>query len=282
MRFEIGYAKLNDFYYDCLQIIFEDANKNDRYKEFLERCYSEGVDLYKVPYKRVYDNYEIVELLDCNYKLLPLCLVNENVRGFFVREKVNRASGRFSLNSFNDLFFKKPYFSLFHYRNDCSHTLQAELKEQLKKICKSYIQHYKDSLEESWTEEEFYVMFNDLQYVSLKYAMNMETNEIDVVGFFGAAVRRGAGGKTLTNAELYLLPEFRKRGIAKKLVGVTFEMAKADGIENFDSITYRIQGNDSLAFWQSVGAKVSGLIHIEGSISEMIDKIDRIGNKNIK
>ncbi len=57
------------------------------------------------------------------------------------------------------------------------------------------------------------------------------------------------------------------------MVGLTFELAKSGGIENFDSITYRVPNHDALAFWQGIGAFVRGLFHIEGNISEMLDQI---------
>lgn len=108
----------------------------------------------------------------------------------------------------------------------------------------------------------------------------MDTGEVFAIGFFGALVKNGAGGKALTDAELYVMPEFRKMGIAKRMVGLTFELAKNDGIDNFDSVTYRVQSCDALSFWQKIGASVTGLTHIEGSISEIIENIDNSNNKN--
>ncbi len=47
------------------------------------------------------------------------------------------------------------------------------------------------------------------------------------------------------------------------------------GIQNFDSVTYRVGNHDSLNFWNSVGATVSGLIHIEGNIPDMIETLNK-------
>lgn len=116
--------------------------------------------------------------------------------------------------------------------------------------------------------------------MSIKYAEDLETGEVFAIGFFGTLVKNGAGGKSLTDAELYVMPEFRNKGIAKKIVGLTFELAKNVGIENFDSITYRVQTCDALAFWQKVGASVTGLTHIEGNIPEIIDVIDKSSRDN--
>ncbi len=115
----------------------------------------------------------------------------------------------------------------------------------------------------------FYQMVKELKFLSVKYAQDIETKEIFAIGFFGAYIRNGATGECLTNAELYVMPEFRRKGIAKKLVGLTFDRALEKNIYEFDSITYRLPNQDALSFWQSVGAEVSGLYHIEGNIEQM-------------
>lgn len=270
MKYVIENAELNYFYDDCIKVIIKNAKSNpsSRYAEFLEKIFVEGKDLYQIPYLKKYDETEIVEL-DKKYQLLPITFLNCNVLGCYVRKEVNKASGSFRLRSFYDMFFSDPDFQLRHYKN-----LSNEENSELKRIADSYIKHYAESLDEHWSYEDFYKMFDELKYKTLKYAMDVETKEVFVVGFFGASVRQGAGGGALTNAELYVMPEFRKMGIAKKLVGITFERAQEDGIDNFDSITYKIPGNDSLGFWKSVGAKVSGLTYIEGDVSEILDTIE--------
>jgi hypothetical protein len=60
-----------------------------------------------------------------------------------------------------------------------------------------------------------------------------------------------------------------------------FELAKTDGIENFDSITYRVQSCDALSFWERIGALVTGLTYIEGNISEIIEIISSKKNKSL-
>ncbi len=39
------------------------------------------------------------------------------------------------------------------------------------------------------------------------------------------------------------------------MIALSFDLARSEGIENFDSITYRIQNQDSLSFLQGIGAK---------------------------
>ena len=87
--------------------------------------------------------------------------------------------------------------------------------------------------------------------MSVKYAIDLKSKEIFAIGFFGASVREGAGGKALTNAELYVMPEFRKLGIAQKMVSLSFDLAQNDGIKSFDSITYRVQNHDALFLTKS-------------------------------
>lgn len=154
------------------------------------------------------------------------------------------------------------------------------MRENLEEICASYIEHYRNALNETWSEEDFYARLEQLKYLSVKYAMDVETGKLFAGGFFGALVKSGAGGKALTDAELYVIPQFRKLGIAKKLVQLSFELAHMHGIQNFDSVTYRVGNHNSLNFWNSLGATVSGLIHIEGNISDMIETLNK--DKNLK
>ena len=152
-------------------------------------------------------------------------------------------------------------------------------------LIQSYINHYKSCLNEEWTISKVRNMIEDLKYISIQYARNMITSEIIPVGFFGTSIRKGAGGICFTNAELYVMPEFRRLGIAKELVRITFEKGLRDNITSFDSVTYRIPGMDALSFWENVGANISGLVHIEGDIKEMLNAINpnqlKIKNKNI-
>ena len=62
------------------------------------------------------------------------------------------------------------------------------------------------------------------------------------------------------------------------MIALSFDLARSEGIENFDSITYRIQNQDSLSFLQGIGAKVSGLVHIEGNILEILEKLEKSNN----
>lgn len=272
MKFKEEYTEFNSFYYQCLDIVKEKAEKNnDHYVGFLRDCAQANVDFTTAIYEKLVDGYDEIETDSKKYQLLPMGLVNDNIYPHFVKKDYTDVSGRFRINELRSMLLHKPTFRLFYYPN---HAAKPKM-DTFRRICESYRNHYEENLKEFWSDEDFYKMVSDLNYLSVKYAMDLETGETFAVGFFGAYMRSGAGGKALTNAELYVMPEFRHHGIAKRMVGLTFELAKSEQIENFDSITYRVLNHDALAFWQGVGASVSGLYHIEGSIPEMLEQIEQ-------
>ena len=275
MKFRNEYAKFNDFYYSSLNNLIERSKINDiSAKEFLDESLTRGVDFDTALYKLLIDEEEEVIIDSNKYKLLSIGLKNSNILSDFVSDEYHEQHTyppRVTINTFKEIFFHPPKFESLYYPE----YLIKPSDESFKRCCDAYIKHYRDTLGEIWSEKDFYKMLNELQYLTVKYAIDTNTNELFPVGFFGASVRSGAGGKCLTNAELFVMPEFRRLGIAQKMVGVSLYQAKEDGIENFDSITYRTAPTNALAFWEKVGASVSGLIHIEGSIPEMLDVIDK-------
>lgn len=269
------YTDFNDFYYYRLSSIVSGANSNSIYASFLKEISNRNIELDKVLYKRLVDDYEEIEIDSIKIALIPMGIINRNVPEYFIKKEERNIAGRYgNLNVFENMFLKDPNWGPLHYHSSDT------LKQVFKRICDSYIDHYRKSLNEVWSEEDFYARLTDLEYLSVKYAKDLETGEVFAVGFFGALVKNGAGGKALTDAELYVMPEFRNRGIAKRMVGLTFELAQNDGIENFDSITYRVQSCDALSFWQRIGASVTGLTHIEGNISDIIEIIDKSSRRN--
>lgn len=229
-----------------------------------------NLDFANVPYKRLVDEASEVIVNGKKVTLLPLGLINDEVRNF-LNHDVKTMGSRFALSSFKRLINREDEYKTMCYPNGLTTPPRGSLKE----LCASYIEYYKDSLDEEWSEEDFYKMFSELNYLSLKYAIDEDSEQPRVIGFFGAYERSGAGGKSLTNAELFVMPEFRGMGIARKLVGITFDQAKSNGVNSFDSVTYHIKSQNSLAFWEKMGASVSGLIHIEGDISEMLEVINK-------
>lgn len=272
MNYKDEYTKFNDYYEKRLKGIYEQANgdPNGVYAEFLNTCEDEGIDLHTALYKRQIDDYEEVNIASRKYLLLPMGFINSNIPADFVNESYHGGT-HIGLNYWRNVFLTDPKFAMFYYPND----LRSIDFDTLKHVCASYIEHYQNTLNEHWSEKDFFARLEELKYLAVKYAMDIETKEIFAVGFFGTLVKSGAGGNAVTDGELYVMPQFRKLGIAKKLVGLSFELARMNGIENFDSVTYQVQTQDALAFWNSVGAEVSGLIHIEGNIPEMIDKINK-------
>ncbi len=267
MEFKEVYTNFNDFYYYRLNDMINASNS--RYIEFFNKIKEKNIDLTKVIYKRLVDDYEEIRTNSKQFGLLPMGIKNSSVPSYFIEGKEVKVSGKYgNLNVFKNMFLYETHWSSLYYHS------KDQLKQVFKKVCDSYIDHYRKNLNEVWNEEDFYSRLLDLKYLSVKYAEDLETGEIFAIGFFGTLVKNSAGGKTLTDAELYVMPEFRNMGIAKRMVGLTFELAKNDGIENFDSITYRVQSCDALSFWQRIGASVTGLTHIEGNIPEIIEIID--------
>lgn len=278
MKFKDEYTEFNDYYEKRLENIYETANARPNGSEdvFIKYCEESGIDVHSALYKKLLDDYEEVSIGSRKYILLPMGFINSNIPYSFI-DKDYEGGTRIGLNNWRNIFFHEPVFKMFYYPNDS----KVPRRDTLDLVRDSYIEHYETTLDEHWSEEDFYARLNQIKYLSVKYAMDKETKKIFAVGFFGALVKSGAGGEALTDGELYVMPEFRKLGIAKKMVALSFELARLNGIENFDSVTYRVQNQDSLAFWKSVGAEVNGLIHIEGNIPEMIEKINNTNSLKI-
>ena len=273
MKTKDEYIEFNKrFYYYLDWLIRESKSNNSSWAyDILKECEQKSVDFNGVILKKLIDDYEETVINSKRVQLLPMGFINNSIPRSFISKEDMPLNCRVTGNTFRHMFLTKEDFVPFYYPNDS----RKPLKESFQRLCSAYTKHYQASLDEKWTPEDFYNMLFELKYLSVKYAQDEETHEIYAVGFFGAAVRNGAGGQSLTNAELFVMPEFRNMGIARKLVAFTFEQAQKDGIENFDSITYRTQGSDALAFWEKIGASVSGLIHIEGSVLEILRKIEQ-------
>ncbi len=168
-------------------------------------------------YKKLIDDTEEIIIDSKKYILLSMGLINRNIPQAFVKESA-KGSNHYGLNFLIGIFKNEPLFQIFYYPDDS----KAPLRENLEEICASYIEHYRNALNEAWSEEDFYARLEQLKYLSVKYAMDVENGKLFAVGFFGALVKSRAGGKALTDAELYVFPQFRKLGIAKKLVQLSF------------------------------------------------------------
>ena len=262
------HARFNSSFHEHLKELINSKSKTDQ--DFIQKCIDEGANFNTCLYKKLIDNYEDLTINGKEVQLLPMGLRN-SVINMTLLDDVKRYFHRGSMYLYQGILLDKPEFIPFYYPNN---DVRFPEKENLERLCKSYISHYQNALGESWSYTDFFRMFSELKYLAVKYAQDKETGEIFAIGFFGANIRNGAGGRALTNAELYVMPEFRGLGIAQKMVKLSFDTAKSDGILNFDSITYRIPNNDALSFWQNIGAQVSGLTHIEGNISNTLNIIN--------
>lgn len=218
-------------------------------------------DASDIVYKRVFGEEQTVQLGDNKYTLLPIGNINSRLQGI-LDGRIPRSRGTNSISGACRILKSKlePI------------TVKNANMEPIKS---SYISHYKNVLGEEWSTDDFFNRLNSLSYRTYKYARDEKTGKIFIVGFFGAQIASGAGGKYLTNAELYVLPHFRGRGIATELVNQSFQLAHEDGIDGFDSLTYKVQGYNPLQFWRNIGANNTELYHISGSINEMINSMSR-------
>ena len=277
-------AEWNNNFYKYIKYVlkrYKEALDKGHVPDYIERIKKQLIEgpiaFNSIVYKKLIDEEETVEINGKLFKLLPMGLVNTNIKKDFIGpDKQQLEFSKLRNGTLSSCLLES--FHVFYYPNDI---LNPDFS-LFDKVCKSYIKHYKKTLGEEWSEKNFYNMIKDLNYLSVKYARDEEKGEIFAIGFFGAYLRNGSEGHCLTNAELYVMPEFRKMGIAKKLIGLTFDEALKNGIEDFDSITYRVIGNDSLSFLESIGASVTGLYHIAGNIKEMSQKIEDKSNYRTK
>lgn len=217
-----------------------------------------------IPYEVIFGEEEIVDLGGNSFVLLPVGNYKHRLKSLVIEGyQANSGCGPSTLmrrleSKFEPIIIKDADF---------------------RSICDSYISHYKNVLGEEWSSGDFKKRITGLKYRTHKYARDTQTNKIIVVGFFGANIADGAGGQYLTNAELYVLPQFRGRGIAKELVRQSFDLAYEDGIRSFDSLTYRVTDYNPLKFWQSINAETTELIHIAGDIGEMLEKLNAMDER---
>ena len=212
-----------------------------------------------IPYEIVFGDEEIVDLGEFQFTLLPVVKHKETLQHLVLEGyQAKRGCGIDSLERRLTTNFKSKIIKDADYGP----------------ICDSYIHHYKSILGEEWSTEDFKNRISDLKYLTNKYAKDNKTGKTIVVGFFGSNIAKGAGGRYLTNAELYVLPQFRGRGIARELVRQSFTLAYTDGIQTFDSLTYRVPNHNPLDFWEKAGAETTELIHIAGDLSKMIERLE--------
>ena len=133
------------------------------------------------------------------------------------------------------------------------------------KLAASYADHYNNAgLGEHWTIEEVEEMLNwqlgmsSGRYFIVKWAKDLETNEEFPVGFFCAYTKPYQGGEMIWDGELFFLPEYRKFGIGTELVEALFTIAKSDGVNFFESLTYEDENGYPLKFWQKLGVDKDG------------------------
>lgn len=108
MEFKDVYTEFNDFYYYRLKDIVSSADERgkDRYVEFLKEIDDQNIDLDKILYEKLMDDYEDVEINSRVFRLLPLGIRNRNVPEYFICDEKRKVAGRYgSLDVFETMFF---------------------------------------------------------------------------------------------------------------------------------------------------------------------------------
>lgn len=155
-------------------------------------------------------------------------------------------------------------------------------------LAKAYKEHYNNiGLGEHWTQEEVENMLNWQQgqslgrYFLIKWARDLETLEEFSTGFFCAYTKPFQGGKMLWDEELFVLPEYRRLGIATDLTEAIFTIAKKYNVKFFESLTYEEEDGYPFKFWQSLGVHRDDLIHIFGETNTILSNIENQNNNNL-
>ena len=147
-------------------------------------------------------------------------------------------------------------------------------------LAEAYADHFNNAgLDEHWTIEEVQSMLNwqalkdNGNYFLVKWAKDVDTNEDFPIGFFCAYSKPFQGGKIIWDGELFVLPEYRQFGIGTELFEAMLTIAKKNGINILESLTYQDENGYPLKFMESIGLDSSDLIHIYGDTNHMLSVI---------
>ncbi len=221
---------------------------------------------------------------------------------YSVSQYTGRSYGLRTLGEFQEIQLKSgkkiqlyPYLLETHctrgvHRSDPRRRMSYD--KAIPQLAMAYAEHYNHAdLGEHWTTDEVekmlhWQLFQSLaDYFFVKWAKNLETNEEFPVGFFCAYTKPYQGGKMLWDGELFVLPEFRKHGIGMDLIEAMFTVAKANGIEFFESLTYEDEQGYPFQLWKNLGVESSNLIHMFGNtdviLSHIFEKSDFVKNKSL-
>lgn len=148
-------------------------------------------------------------------------------------------------------------------------------------LAEAYAEHYNNAgLDEHWTKEEVEEMLKWQlsqsigRYFFVKWAKDIESSEEFPIGFFCAYVKPYQSGKMIWDGELFVLPEYRKYGIGTELVEAMLTIARKNGVDFLEGLTYEDENGYPLKFWQKLGVESSDLIHIYGNVETVLENIN--------
>ena len=181
-------AEWNNNFYKYIKYVlkrYKEALDKGHVPDYIERIKKQLIEgpiaFNSIVYKKLIDEEETVEINGKLFKLLPMGLVNTNIKKDFIGpDKQQLEFSKLRNGTLSSCLLES--FHVFYYPNDI---LNPDFS-LFDKVCKSYIKHYKKTLGEEWSEKNFYNMIKDLNYLSVKYARDEEKGEIFAIGFFGA------------------------------------------------------------------------------------------------
>ena len=142
--------------------------------------------------------------------------------------------------------------------------------QELEEAGGGYLQSINASnFEEHWlkdgaveTMKWFYKIQPDLFFVALSNGK--------IVGGMMALIKPWHDGLRLVDGELFVVPEFQKKGIGCQLMVVLInEAVRKYNISMIEGITVP-ENNFPCTWYKSIGFKVSGLAHIEGEAKNIL------------
>ena len=163
------------------------------------------------------------------------------------------------------------------FSGDCM-TVKIRLmqKKDLPKLSKIYIDIYNNlQIGEHWTPASAEKMLNywferqpDLAFVAV--------DGKEVVGAVASAIKPWWDGNNLMDGEIFVTPDYQKKGVGKKLMRALFKKAlKKYKVTMFDAFTYN-KTKFPLSWYKSIGFKENKeLAMIYGNVKEILLKLEK-------
>jgi GNAT superfamily N-acetyltransferase len=148
-------------------------------------------------------------------------------------------------------------------------------KDDMDELAEIYDQTYSPSVfdvGERWTKESAHKMLNYWLKRNSDLAFLAEDNGKIVGGFF-LDVKPWWDGNHLVDGEIFVHPDYQKKGIGTKLLKFMFEYA----LKRYNAVrwdTYTIKGKYPLEWYKSLGfGEIEEWAMISGNVKDVLDKL---------